>query len=165
MIAPKSDSSLTYSQEDAQNILQIAIAHKMEQSELSQAQLWEIAEELEIDKDTLIAAELEWLKQRQMIHKRQEFDLYRRETLKHKLVRYGIANGFLVTLNLISAGVLSWSLYIVLIWGMKLTLDVWKTYQQSGEAYEEAFERWNVKNEVKQSISSIWSKLKQFLAI
>ncbi|MGK7932042.1 MAG: 2TM domain-containing protein [Microcystaceae cyanobacterium] len=163
MIAPNSQSLPTYCQEDAQQILQLAIAQKMNQEELSKEQLWEIAEELDIDAATLVEAEQEWFKQRQMLQKRQEFDLYRRENLKHRLTRFGIVNGFLITLNLISGGVLSWSLYILLIWGMKVTLNIWQTYQQRGEAYEQAFERWNVKNEVKESISNIWSKVKLFL--
>jgi hypothetical protein len=163
MIAPNPQSLPTYRQEDAQQIIQLAIAHKMNKEELSQEQLWEIAEELDIDAATLVQAEQQWLQQREMLQKRQEFDLYRRENLKHRLTRFGIVNGFLITLNLISSGGLSWSLYILLIWGMKITLNIWQTYQQSGEAYEQAFERWNVKNEVKQSISHIWSKVKLFL--
>jgi hypothetical protein len=163
MIAPNPHSLPTYRQEDAQQILQLAIAHKMNREELSKAQLWEIAEELDIDAEILVEAEQEWLQKRQTLQKRQEFDLYRRETLKQKLVRYGIVNGFLVGLNFMGSGGVSWSLYILLIWGMKITLDIWQTYQQNGEAYERAFERWSVKNEVKQSISKIWTKTKQFL--
>lgn len=163
MIAPNPHSLPTYRQEDAQQILQLAIAQKMNREELSKAQLWEIAEELDIDVEILVEAEQQWLKQRQTLQKRQEFDLYRRETLKQKLVRYGIVNGFLVGLNFMSSSGLSWSLYVLLIWGMKITLDIWQTYQQSGEAYEKDFERWSVKNEFKQSISKIWTKTKQFL--
>ncbi|MGK7944798.1 MAG: 2TM domain-containing protein [Microcystaceae cyanobacterium] len=163
MIAPNPQSFPTYRQEDAQEIIQLAIAQKMDREELSKEQLWEIAEELDIDAATLVEAEKEWLKQRETLQKRQEFDLYRRDTLKHQLTRFAIVNGFLVTLNLISSGGLSWSLYILLIWGMKATLNIWQTYQQSGEAYEQAFERWNVKNEVKQSINHLWSKVKLFL--
>ena len=43
------ESSLTYDQEDIQEILQIAIARKSipenDKNEMTQAQLWEIAEE------------------------------------------------------------------------------------------------------------------------
>jgi len=48
-----------------------------------------------------------------------------------------IVNSFLVLLNLVSAGGLSWSLYIVLFWGLGLGLDTWNTYQYTGEEYEE----------------------------
>ncbi len=158
---PKSSPSPLYRQEDVQQILQLAIARKTEQDDFSHEQLREIAQELDIDDKTLQLAEIDWLKQRQMIKSRQEFDLYRQATLKHKLVRFGIVNGFLIPLNLMGGG-LSWSLYIFLLWGMAISLDVWQTFQKQGKAYEDAFEGWLVKKEVKQSITTFWHKFKQF---
>ena len=49
-----------YAAEDAQRILQIAIAKDIESGELSKTQLLEIATELGIQADTLWAAEREW---------------------------------------------------------------------------------------------------------
>jgi hypothetical protein len=151
----------SYTQEDVQQILHLAIARKTDQGELSREQLWEIATELEIDGESLQAAEQDWLNQRFLAEKRQEFDIYRRERLKQKAIRYLIVNGFLVTLDFLSGGVLSWSLYLLLIWGLGLSLDTWKTFQSKGEAYEQAFQKWNLKNEMKQTLTSLWNKIKK----
>jgi hypothetical protein len=151
----------SYTQEDVQQILHLAIARKTDQGELSREQLWEIAAELEIDGESLQAAEQDWLNQRFLAKKRQEFHIYRRELLKQKAIRYLIVNGFLVTLDFISGGVLSWSLYILLLWGLGLSLDTWKTFQSKGEAYEQAFQKWNLKNEMKQTLATLWNKIKQ----
>ena len=151
----------TYTQEDVQQILHLAIAKKTDQGELSREQLWEIAAELEIDSESLQLAEQDWLNNRFLDKKRQEFNLYRREILTQKTIRYAIVNAFLITLDFISGGALSWSIYIFLIWGLGLSLDTWKTLQTKGEAYESAFQKWNLKNEMKQSITSIWNWLKQ----
>jgi 2TM domain len=151
----------TYSQEDVQHILQLAIAKRTDPGELSREQLWEIAAELDIDNESMQAAEREWLDRRFLDKKRQEFAIYRRDLFKQKTIKYLIVNIFLISLDSISGGTLSWSLYILLIWGLGLSLDGWKTFQNKGAAYEQAFQRWNLKNEMKQSLSSFWSWIKQ----
>jgi hypothetical protein len=161
MSASEMQPQQTYTQEDVQHILQLAIAKKTDPGELSREQLWEIAAELDIDNESMQAAEREWLNSRFLNKKRQEFAIYRRDLLKQKTVKYLIVNIFLISLDSISGGTLSWSLYILLIWGLGLSLDCWKTFQTKGAAYEQAFQRWNLKNEMKQSLSSFWTWIKQ----
>lgn len=150
-----------YSQEDIQQILHLALARKTDKEELSRDQLWEIAAELDIDPQSLQSAEQEWLSQKAMISKRQAFTRFRREQFKQKAVRYGIVNGFFLSLNILSAGTLSWSLYIILLWGLGLSLEGLKTFQTKGEAYEQAFQRWKLKNEMKESMANLWDRLKK----
>ena len=151
----------SYSQEEVQQILYLAITRKADQGELSREQLWEIAAELDIDSESIQAAEEDWLNNRLLDRKRQEFDRYRRDQLKQKAIRYLIVNTFLVSLDLLTAGILSWSKFVLIIWGLGLSLETWKTFQTKGEVYEQAFQSWNLKNEVKQSLTSLWNKLKQ----
>jgi hypothetical protein len=161
MSASEGQLPQTYTQEEVQQILHLAIAQGSEREELSREQLWEIATELEIDGATLQKAELDWLNGRFLDKKRQEFNLYRREVLKNKAIRYAIVNGFLLTIDLIAGGGLSWSMYILLFWGIGLSLATWRTFQSRGDAYEQAFQKWNLKNEMKQSMIVLWNKLKK----
>lgn len=161
MSASEGQLPQTYTQEEVQQILHLAIAQQSDREELSREQLWEIATELEIDSETLQKAELDWLNGRFLDKKRQEFNTYRRELLKNKATRYAIVNAFLLTIDLISGGTLSWSIYILLFWGIGLSLDTWKTFQSRGDAYEQAFQKWNLKNEMKQSMVTLWNKLKK----
>lgn len=154
-------TSQSYSQEDIQQILQLALARKNDKEELSREQLWEIAAELDIDALSLQSAEQEWLNQKVITKKRQEFTKFRRLQFKQKAVRYAIANIFFLSLNFLSAGTLSWSLYIFLLWGLGLSLEGLKTFQTKGEAYEQAFQRWKFKNEMKQSMATLWERLKK----
>ena len=151
----------SYSKEEIQEILHLAIARKTEVAELSRTQLWEIAAELDIDPESLQIAEQDWLSQQQHQQKQKEFDQYRREQLKQKTVRYLIINGFLMVINFLAIGTLSWSLYVLLLLGLPLALDTWKTFQSEGEAYEKAFQRWYVKKEMKESISTLWNRIKK----
>ena len=151
----------TYSQEDIQEILNIAIANHHTDEELSRQQLWEIAAELDIDATTIQAAEKGWLEQKANNTLRGQFNLVRRQRFKQKLTKYAIVNTFFISFNLILAGTLSWSLYILLFWGLGVAMNGWKAYQTSGEEYERAFQRWSFQNDVKQTVSTVWTKVQQ----
>lgn len=150
-----------YRKEDIQEILHLAIAQKTDGEELARSQLWEIAAELDIDGESLQLAEQNWLNQKIISRKQEEFEKYRWQQLKQKGVNFLIINSFLLLINFLSAGTLSWSLYVLLILGLPLALDTWKTFQTQGEAYEQAFQRWSLKKEMKESISNLWDKLKK----
>lgn len=151
----------TYSQEDIQEILNIAIANHHTDEELSRQQLWEIAAELDIDATTIQAAEKGWLEQKNGNSLREKFNLVRRQKFQQKLAKYAIVNTFLVSFNLLLVGALSWSLYILLFWGLGIAINGWKAYQTSGEEYERAFQRWSFQNDVKQTVSTVWNKVQQ----
>lgn len=151
----------SYSPEDIQQILQLAIASHHTDEELSRQQLWEIASELDIKNSTIVAAERDWLRQKAVNRQRQAFDVYRRQGFQQKLTKYAIVNTFIVSFNFVVAGTLSWSLYILLFWGLGVALSGWKAYLSKGEEYERDFQRWNFQNEVKQTVSTVWTKLQQ----
>ena len=153
----------SYSQEDIQQILSIAIARQSDDSEFSYQQLVEIAEELEITPESLQQSEIDWRSQNTIVRQKQTFDLYRRNRLKKKVGNYAIANSFLVLLDLLNSGDLSWSLYIMLIWGLKVGLDSWNTYYSNGEEYERAFKKWSGRNQLKQSVTTFVGKLDKWL--
>ncbi len=151
----------SYSQEDIQQILNLAIARHTTDEELSRQQLWEIASELDISQTAIQAAERDWLEQKIIDGKRRAFNLYRRQKFQQKLTNFAIVNTFLVSLNFMAAGTLSWSLYILLFWGLGVALNGWKAYQTKGEAYEREFQRWSFQNEVKQTVATVWTKLQK----
>ena len=153
----------SYSQEDIQQILSIAIARQADDSEFSYQQLLEIAEELEITPESLQQSEIDWRSQNTIVRQKQTFDVYRRNRLKKKVGNYAIANSFLVLLDLLNSGDLSWSLYIVLIWGLKVGLDSWNTYYSNSEEYERAFQKLSGRNQLKQSVTTFVGKLDKWL--
>ncbi|MGF1479596.1 MAG: 2TM domain-containing protein [Cyanophyceae cyanobacterium] len=150
-----------YTQEEVQQILHLAITRQASDGEFDRQQLSEIAQELGIDEACLQAAEQDWLMQQSIGKQRREFDSYRRSQLKQKVVRYAIVNIFLISLNVVSAGAVTWSLYVLLFWGLKLSLNAWKTFQSQGEAYEQAFQRWQLRLELRRSLSTLWGRLQK----
>ncbi|MGQ9838066.1 MAG: 2TM domain-containing protein [Cyanobacteriota bacterium] len=138
-------SGSRYSQEDVQQILQRAIARQPRLGEFTRSQLQEMAAELGITLQELELAEREWQAWQQLNSQHQEFQRYRRRQFYHLLGRYGIVNGFLVGLDLLSGGGLSWSLFILMAWGLAVALKGWNTYYTEGEDYEKDFQKWQKK--------------------
>lgn len=153
----------SYSQEDIQQILSIAIARQADDSEFSYEQLLEIAEELEITPEALQQSEMEWRSLDTIVRQKQTFNLYRRHKLKKKIGNYAIANSFFVALDLLEGNGLFLSLYVLLIWGLKVGLDIWNTYYANSEEYERAFQRWSGRNQLKQSVNTFVGNLKKRL--
>ncbi|BBD68880.1 hypothetical protein NIES4072_37930 [Nostoc commune NIES-4072] len=155
---PKSLRS--YTQDDVQQILQLAIARQADDkdTEFSYEQILEIAAELEISPDSLKLAERDWVIQQGQVQQRRAFDAYRIRRFQKRLGNYAIFNGFFILLNLITGGGISWSLYILLFCGLPVGLDVWNTFQMKGEEYEMAFQKWNRKHEIKKTISTVLNK-------
>lgn len=157
------DKPRTYQQEEAQQILQLAFTRQTEQGELSRSQLLEIASELGISPDCIEAAEHDWQQQQLVSQRHQAFDADRRQQLYHKLGKYSIINIFLISLDWLTGGTVSWSLYILLISGLLTSLDAWKVYQLKGQAYEQAFQSWERKHQIKRSLGLLWENVQKFL--
>lgn len=163
MAANESQISQVYGSEDAQAILQIAIARREDEGELSRVQLFEIAAELGISEQDIVAAEQQWLANRGEFAEKLAFNTYRRGKLQKNVTKYGIINSFLVLLNLAGSHELSWSLFILLTWGLGLSLNAWNVYQTQGDDYEQAFQRWRLKKQVGESIGTAADKFMKWL--
>lgn len=148
-----------YTQEDVQEILQLAISRQVNDNnqEFSYQQILEIAAELQISPDTLQQAERDWLVKQSEVEQREAFNIYRRSKFKKRLGNYAIMNIFFLAINSISGGI-SWSLYILVGCGLAISLDIWNTFQTKGEDYEIAFQRWNRNHQIKQTINTVLSR-------
>ncbi|WYL94155.1 MAG: 2TM domain-containing protein [Gloeotrichia echinulata IR180] len=157
MSASEPQNIRSYSQDDVQKILQMAIARQSDNAdrEFSYQQLLEIASELQISSESLKLAENDWLAQQSEVQQRKAFDIYRRSKFKKRFGNYAIMNTFLVLVDLIGGGGLGWSLYILLFSGLAIGLDIWNTFQTQGEDYEIAFQKWNRKHQIKQTINTV----------
>lgn len=148
-----------YASEDAQQILQIAIARQTEVGELSRTQLVEIASELGISADTLWQAEQEWLVMRGEAEEHNVFKQYRHQRFQHHLVRYVAVNTFLFLLNWLMGLGFPWAVYIMVIWGLVLVLHAWHTYQPNPYRYDDEFQKWRQRRKIKQSFNRLVDRL------
>ncbi|MDB9374184.1 2TM domain-containing protein [Nodularia sphaerocarpa] len=160
MTAFEPQSLRSYSQEDVQRILQLAIARQADDQdkEFSYQQLLEIAKELDISPDSLNLAEIDWRSQHSEMQQREAFNSYRLGRFKKRVGNYAIINSFLMLLDIVGGGGLAWSLYFLLFCGLTLGLDIWNTFQTKGEEYEIAFQKWYRKHQIKQTINTVVTK-------
>lgn len=143
MTCPEPKHDRVYTQEDVQNILNLAIAEHAYQGEFSRSQLYEIGLELGVSETILQRAEQVWLQNCNHAAKRDEFNQVQRTKLRQKTVRFAIVNTGFISLNALTGFGFAWSLYILVFWGLSLGLKAWSVFSLQGEAYERAFQRWN----------------------
>lgn len=156
--SPTSQSRQFYRQEDVQEILQLAIAREYDSAELTREQLVEIADELGISAENLALSEQEWLANQGEWRERESFNLLRQQRLQRNVTRYLIVNGFLVAINIIATGGISWSLYVALGWGLFLALNARKLLQTRGDDYESAFQLWRRKRRLQRSMTGLFDR-------
>lgn len=147
-----------YASEEAQQILQIAIAKETESGELTRQQLSEIANELNIAPETLWSAEREWLALKTDSAQQLIFNQQRRQNFQHHFIRYGVVNSFLLLLNISISGGIGFAAFFILTWGIGLALHGLRAYQSSGYRYQKDFESWQRRQKVKQSVIGIFNR-------
>ncbi|MBF2036221.1 MAG: 2TM domain-containing protein, partial [Leptolyngbyaceae cyanobacterium T60_A2020_046] len=138
----REDGSILYASEDAQAILQIAIARHTEEGELTRSQLLDIATELGISATTLDEAEQEWRIRKVKNADQSAFNQFRKQRFQSHLIRYLVVNVFLMAINYLATGGFSWSLYILLFWGVAIALQAWQTFYPNEYRYSQEFEKW-----------------------
>jgi hypothetical protein len=149
-----------YSQDEIQQILHLAIARQtQDQEDLTRSQLLEIGEELGISPADIEAAESQWRSQQGELVHRQAFDQDRHQQFQQRSIKFLILGGFLVGLNLLTSGTLTWSLYLLLFGGLALAIRARKTYWLSGDEYRKQFESWQRKRLLKRSFDQVVSRL------
>lgn len=154
-----------YSQEDVQQILQIAIARQSDDRDMAftYAELQEIATELGIPPESLQVAERDWHIYRDDSNQRLAFDLHRRDRFRKRFVNLGMVGSFFLVIDLLGGGSVSWSLYILSFLGLIGGVGAWNTFQLKGEEYEAAFQNWLRRNQLKKTMNNIFTKVLNFV--
>lgn len=150
------DNRETYAVEDAQAILQIAIARQTEAGEeLTRSQLLEIGEELGLTATTLTEAEQEWQLKRSEDADLHAFDAFRKERFQSHLLRFVLLNGVLLSINFLTLSKFSWALYVLLVWGAAIGMHAWQTYQPNQLRHRADFEKWRRRQQLKRSFGRL----------
>lgn len=133
---------LTYSQDEVQEILQLALARNGEIEDYSRSQLLEMANELGISPDALATAEQLWQERHGDRGDRILFLAAEKKRLRLRLGKFAIVNGFLVLMDLVASGRPDWSLLVLLGWGLFISLDAWKSLQTETDDFSRRFADW-----------------------
>lgn len=153
MANPEADR--VYTQEDVQQILNLAIAQHAYSGEFTRAQLLEVADDLAIPAAIVHQAEQAWMQSNNERLKRDAFDASRRATLKQKVVRFAIVNTGIAALQIFMGLGFLWPVYLIVLvcWSVSLGLNAWTVFHSEGEAYEKAFQRWHRGRQVRTAVN------------
>lgn len=149
----------SYTQEQVQQILNVAIAQQTYEGEFSREQLFEIADELGITSQALTIAEQSWLKHQADAKERMTFNLHRQGQLRRKAERFGFTSGALVLLNALTGFTWLWCFYLIGLLALKLGFDAWTVFYQDEEGYEQAFRKWSRKRHLSAFVNHWWTRL------
>ncbi|MGD1913008.1 MAG: 2TM domain-containing protein [Rivularia sp. (in: cyanobacteria)] len=126
---------MTYSSEDVQKILQLAMARKQEEF-FSKEQMSEMATELGISAELLKSAEEEWLTQAKTSKQQQTRREMKRRGFKAHLISYLAVNTFLIVLNLTTTPGDFWVIYPLSGWGLGLFMHYSLVYSIQGNSQD-----------------------------
>lgn len=160
-MAPSDNKPIrSYTQEDIQQILHLAITRQAsdQEKEFSYEQLREIARELEISPELLKLAEGDWIVQQGDVQQRLAFSKYRQKQFHKRIGNYAIVNMFLLMVDFVGGWNISWALYPLLISVMAVGLDGWNNFNKNTEEYELEFQKWNRRHQLKKSFNTLLSK-------
>lgn len=110
---------MTYSSDDVQKILQLAMTRKQQES-FSEKQLSEMATELGISPELLKSAEQEYSIQAKASKQKEARREAMRRGFKAHLISFLAVNTFLVVLNLTTTPRDFWAIYPISGWGLGL---------------------------------------------
>lgn len=120
---------MTYNSEEMQQILEVAFKRK-QQGEFTREQIIEIASELGVSSESLIAAENEWLKKQVEVKKEAMSNDQKQQDFKSHFMVFLIVNGFLILLNLFTGSGYFWAIFPLLGWGLGLLLHWMNAYKK-----------------------------------
>lgn len=147
----------SYSQEQVQQILNLAIAKQAYEGEFSRSQLFDIADELGISALSLEQAEQAWLKDQASSKELVAFNQHRRDQLKRRVQRFIYASGALLLLNALNSFTLTWCFYLMGLLGLKLGFHAWTVFYQDQAGYEQAFRKWSRRRHLSQFVNRWWT--------
>ena len=121
--APTVNEALSaYSDEAVQAILGKALELSSAKPYSAQ-QLQEMAAELNISPDVLAAAETDWQDRQANLALTQAAQEKRQRRRRQQWQQYALVSVFLVGLDLVTSGGLTWAIFPVMGWGLGLALD------------------------------------------
>lgn len=152
-------SEKLYSKQEVDRILRRAMeATSSKGDALSEAEIIRIAEELGIDQNQVRIAMREDASVTQFENAKIMWKRKKKREFYQHLSSYVIVNGFLVGLNVVMSGGISWAIFPILGWGIGLTFDFIESIFPSEEKVEKGARKLMASNKWKKLFDNIVDK-------
>lgn len=139
------DEKQRYSEQDAEEILRLAVRKSHMVGPVSRETLVSSAAELGISEEAVAEAEREYALVATENAERERFDKQTKSEFKGHLATYLIVNAGLLCIDFFSDGKLEWAYWSIIGWGMGVLFHAWSSLAKDSEDYEEEFQKWRAK--------------------
>jgi hypothetical protein len=135
------------SESDLEEILALAARKSGSQTGSLRDRLHAVADEIGISPEALREAEIEHAKRKEEQMQIQAFARKRKAEWRSHLFSYIGVNGFMLCINLVTSGSISWAIWPLLGWGIGMAIHTFNTWFQPPEDDEE-FEKFLITHEI-----------------
>jgi hypothetical protein len=136
------DLDPTYSEEDVEQILRLAVSRGSAAGRVSRDQLMQSATELGVSPEALASAERAWHEQKLVNAERNEFEGELRRNFWSHVTTYIVINAFLFCINLATSPGEWWFIFPLLGWGIGMVFHAVNTFVRSSAGHQDEFESW-----------------------
>lgn len=136
-----------YSEDEVREILNRAAGMQLQGRDFSRDHLVEMASELGISSEQVVAAERAWLAEQRDDEEWKRFLSHRRQSFRQQVISYVLTIGFLAAINLFTSPDFFWFVFPALGWGLGLAFGASSLMQTEGEEVEKEYDKWLLKQE------------------
>lgn len=140
-----------YSEDEVREILNRAAGMQLKGRDFSRDHLVEMASELGISTEQVVAAERAWLDEQRDDEEFKRFLSQRRQGFRQQVITYVLVIGFLAAINLFTSPDFFWFVFPALGWGMGLAFGASNMLQTEGEEVEKEYDKWLEKQQERRS--------------
>jgi hypothetical protein len=152
-------SNQFFSEEEAEEILRLAVGRSTAAGGVSRESLMQSAAELGISYEALAEAESQVMDRRRDQEEAKEFRQVQRAKFSKGLWEYLTWNAVLLAINFWHAGRPTWALAVAFFWGIAVVIEFFGTFFPSSSSYQEAFEKWKKKRRKKEARPQVPNEL------
>jgi len=130
-----------FTNEEVEQIIKIALRSKQDSGSISTENIYDIAKELNIDPAAIQGAIYEYENKGDIDSIRDEFIKKRKKSFFDHLTSYLAINSFLVIIDLVTGGGISWSIFPILGWGLGVFFDGMSKLRYNDEEFQKYYQK------------------------
>jgi len=130
-----------FTPEQIEQIIKIALANKTNKVTDNKINIYEIAKELNIDESVLNDAIKQFESNAEINKIRETYIKHKKKKFFEHFFYYAFVNSTLIAFNILSDGSISWSLMLLIGWGLGLAINAYNAFNFNEEDFQRFYKK------------------------